>query len=303
MFENFSFETPWLLALILIFIGSSVYFKKEIPSYYIPHLHKILPSKKKKSYLQFSLKWIMIVFAILSLSTPILTEQVENIHQEGIDIVLSLDTSGSMGLEGFNENNSSQNRWQVVKEVVESFIKERKKDRIALVIFADSSAVASPLSYDNEAPLHTIEQISIGIIGKSTALIDSIVTSISLFKNSNNPSKIIILLSDGEDTASKTPLSMALKFANNHEIKIYTISIGQSNNNMLELIAEDSGAKSFSANNKEDLLDVYKSINTLETKKEETKIKVIRHLYAYFLSVSLLAGLLLSLLLRNSETF
>ncbi len=272
--------------------------------YYMPHFSQLLPHASTKQYLQNILKWVTLIFAIITLSTPVIDRGTKSIKEEGIDIVLSLDTSGSMSIIGLNEQNYEQNRWEVVTEVVKDFISTRENDRIGLVVFGDTTTVASPLSYDNKAQMHIIEETDIGIVGKSTALIDSIVTSITLLKKSKSRSKVIILLSDGDDTASQVPLSVALKLAKKYQIKIYTVSIGESNNNMLQLISNENGAKSFVATNKEDLDQVYKTINTLESSHtEQSKVKIVEHLYFYFLGVSLVSGLLLLLLVQKSEAF
>jgi len=304
MFNHFSFEHPYFLLLILLFIMASRYFKPVPTAYYMPHFSQTLIHSHKKEYLKSILKWIMLIFAVIALSTPVINKGTKSIKEDSIDIVLSLDTSGSMSTIGFNEQNFEQNRWEVVTEVVKDFIVARKNDRIGLVIFGDTTAVASPLSYDNEAQMNIIEQISIGVVGKSTALIDSIVTSIGLLKKSKSPSKVIILLSDGDDTASQVPLSIALKLAKKYQIKIYTVSIGESNNNMLQVISNENGAQSFMATNKEDLAQVYETINSLErSKTEHSKVKIVEHLYVYFLGLSLASALLLLLLVRKSEDF
>ena len=304
MFDNFSFEHPYFLLLILLFIMASRYFKPVPISYYMPHFYQLLTHSYKKKYLKSILKWSTLIFAIIALSTPIINKGTKTIKEDSIDIVLSLDTSGSMSIIGFNEKNYEQNRWEVVTEVVKDFISTRENDRIGLVIFGNTTAIASPLSYDNEAQMNIIEQISIGVVGKSTALIDSIVTSIGLLKKSKSPSKVIILLSDGDDTASQVPLSIALKLAKKYQIKIYTVSIGESNNNMLQVISNENGAQSFVATNKEDLAQVYETINSLErSNTEHRKVKIVEHLYFYFLGLSLTSALLLLLLVRKSEDF
>ncbi|WP_223897063.1 VWA domain-containing protein [Sulfurovum sp. TSL1] len=270
----------------------------------MPHFSQILPHASTKKYLKRILKWVILIFAIIALSTPVINRGTKSIKEEGIDIVLSLDTSGSMSLIGLNEQNYEQNRWEVVSEVVKDFISTRENDRIGLVVFGDTTTVASPLSYDSEAQMHIIEETDIGVVGKSTALIDSIVTSISLLKKSQSRSKVVILLSDGDDTASQVPLSVALKLAKKYQIKIYTVSIGESNNNMLQVISNENGAQSFVATNKEDLAQVYETINSLErSNTEHSKVKIVEHLYFYFLGVSLVSGLLLLLFVRKSEEF
>ena len=304
MFDHFSFEHPYLLLLLPLFIIASRYFKPIPAMYYMPHFSQILPHASTKKYLRSILKWVMLLFAVTALSTPVIHRGTKSIKEEGIDIVLSLDTSGSMSIIGLNEKHYEQNRWEVVSEVVKDFISTRKDDRIGLVVFGDTATVASPLSYDHKALMHIIEETDIGVVGKSTALIDSIVTSISLLKKSQSRSKVIILLSDGDDTASQVSLSVALKLAKKYQIKIYTVSIGESNNNMLQVISHENGAQSFAATNKEDLAQIYETINSLErSSREHSKVKIVEHLYFYFLGVSLVSGVLLLLLVRKSEEF
>ncbi len=226
---------------------------------------------------------------MISLASPTLIKQIPDDTQHSLDIVLSLDTSGSMSLNGFNEFDYNQSRWSVVQDVASDFIKKRTKDRIAMVIFGDTSAIVSPLSYDNTSPLSTLQNISIGLVGRSTALIDSLATATSLLQYSLNSSKLIILLSDGDDTASKLPLEIVLTLLQKHHIKVYTIAIGESNNNLLQLISSKTNAKSFIANNKKDLNEVYKEISLLEASTHKlSTIRVIEYLYCYPLFLLLL---------------
>jgi len=302
MMENYSFEYPYALLLIILFVVLSLLFKRRRDSYYIPNIIKTLPTTKKSSFINTLLKYSMLLTLLLSLASPILTKQLPDESKHTLDIVLSLDTSGSMSLNGFNELDYNQSRWSVVQDVASDLIEERLKDRIGLVIFGDTSAIASPLSYSSSSPLNSIQNISIGLIGRSTALIDSLATATSLLEHSLSSSKLIILLSDGDDTASKIPLEIVLKLLSKHHIKVYTISIGESNNNLLELISSQTQAKSFTATNKKDLSSVYKEISSLEaTTHNLSTIKVIEYLYFYPLSLTLLLALTLAYRTRKSE--
>lgn len=302
MMEKYSFEYPYALLLIVLFIGLSLFFKRKTNSYYIPNIITILPSTKKSTLLNTLLKYSMLITLLLSLASPILTKQVADKSLHTLDIVLSLDTSGSMSLNGFNELDYKQSRWSVVQDVASDFIKKRSKDRIGLVIFGDTSAIASPLSYNSSVPLNSIQNISIGLVGRSTALIDSLATATSLLEHSLSSSKLIILLSDGDDTASKIPLEIVLQLLSKHHIKVYTISIGESNNNLLELISSKTQAKSFTANNKKDLTAVYKEISSLEaTTHNLSTIEVVEYLYFYPLSLTLLFALTLAYRTRKRE--
>jgi len=300
--QEYSFEYPYVLLLIFIFIGISLVFKQKMASYYIPNIITNLAPTKTYSIPNTILKYSILCTLLISLASPILTKQMPDNTQHSLDIVLSLDTSGSMSLNGFNELDYNQSRWSVVQDVASDFIKERSKDRIGMVIFGDTSAVASPLSYDTASPLSSIQNISIGLVGRSTALIDSLATASSLLENSLSSSRLIILLSDGDDTASKIPLEIVLKILYKYHIKVYTIAIGESNNNLLELISTKTNAKSFTANNKKDLNEVYKEIGLLEKNTHKlSTIKVIKYLYFYPLCLSLLFALLLAYKSRKNE--
>ncbi|MDF1876733.1 VWA domain-containing protein [Sulfurimonas sp. SAG-AH-194-L11] len=300
--QSFSFEYPFVIVILFIFIGLDVLFRQKTPSYYMPNILTTVASTQDTLFSKTLLKYSILFFLLLSLASPILTKQLPNNSQHTLDIVLSLDTSGSMSLNGFNELDYNQSRWSVVQDVASDFIQKRSKDRIGLVVFGDTSAIASPLSYDNSAPQSSIQNISIGLVGRSTALIDSLATATTLLENSLSSSRVIILLSDGDDTASKIPLEVVLRLLDKHHIKVYTISIGESNNNLTELISVKTNAKSFTANNKEDLKEVYKEISLLEAKTHRrSSIQVIEYLYFYPLFITLMFALLLAYLSKEDE--
>ncbi|WP_457748617.1 VWA domain-containing protein [Sulfurimonas sp.] len=294
MLDSFHLLHPFVLLLFPLFVLSALMLKQAKESYYIPHFYELLPHMSKKYYLQEFLKWAMITSMIVALSDPVMNKTLKTRKSNSVDIVLALDTSGSMSTYGFNEKEYKQSRLDVVKNVVQNFIDARKKDRIGLVVFGTRAGVASPLSFDKEAQKNILKSIYIGVLGKSTALIDALVSSIGLLKNSKSKSKIIILLSDGEDSASKIPLLFALKLAKKYHIKIYTISIDKSYSDMMQVIASKNGAKNFEVLNKKDLLKVYETIDTLEKSEVQyNTLHVNKHIYFYFLFVSLLCALAL----------
>ncbi len=294
MLNSFHFTYPFFLLLLPLFVLSTLLFNQEKESFYMPHFLQLLLHVKKKHYAREILKWAMITCMTVALSDPVVVKKIKAVRSNAVDIVLALDTSGSMSTYGFNEKNYKQSRLDVVKEVVKSFIDMRKSDRIGLVIFGTTAAIASPLSFDKEAQKNIVGKIEVGVIGKSTALIDALVSSVTLLKNSKSKSKIIILLSDGEDSASKIPLAFALKLAKKYSIKIYTITIDKSYSNMMKVIASKNGAQNFEVQNKKDLLKVYKRIDRLQKSElEYNTLDVEEHIYFYFLLFSLLCAILL----------
>jgi len=300
--NHFSFEYPSVLFLIPVYLFIVSFFKVKQQSYYIPNIVAYLPGRKRKRDLKKILKHLTVITALVALSSPVERLQLTDSNKHALDIVLSLDTSGSMTLNGLNPQNYGQSRMDVVKEVVQDFIRERGKDTIGLVIFGDRSSVVLPLTFDKQVLQDTVSMIKSGIVGKSTALIDSIVQSVMLLKNGYSSSKLIILLSDGDDTASKVPLEIALKIAKKYGIRIYTVSIGESNNNLLHLIAGQSGAKSFIAREKSDLTRVYETITKLEaTTQNSNRTEVVKYYFRYVLLLSILFVTLFAFMCRRDE--
>jgi len=262
--------------------------KNKTATYYIPHLNIFNQSKKTNTALTTILKYITIISAIIALSSPYEKLQTLNIKKDGLDIVLSLDTSGSMRQIGLNEEDVEQNRWDVVRDIVEEFIPKRINDNIAIVVFGTSVMTASPLSFDKNAQAKIIKHLDIGVAGDKTALIDSIAGSINILKNSKAKSKIIIALTDGEDTASIIPLQVVINLIKKHNIKIYAIGIGESNKRVLNQLSQASQGKAFYANSKDNLELIYKEINKLEKSKiEQNKIIMKDYFYMYFLYISI----------------
>jgi len=300
----FSLSYPYALLLLPLFILLYTYKSKQHSSFYIPHTQWLKSKPLSKSNLDTFLLWGMLSFAIFALASPVSIKRIENVKSDALDIVLALDTSGSMSLYGFNPKAYKQTRLEVVKEVVSGFIDQRTSDRLGLVIFGTHSSIASPLSFDSHAQKQIVKGLHIGALGKSTALVDALVSSIKLLKESKSSSKIIILLSDGEDSSSVSPLNIALKLADKYHIKIYTILIDKTHSNMMQLIATANHTPRFKAKSKSDLEAVYTQIDTLEKSTlSYQSIEVPQPIYGYFLLLSLLCASALLWVRRDREVF
>jgi len=300
----FSLETPYFLLLLPLFILLYRYKTQRQNSFYMPHIQWLKHSPTPKRTLDAFLLWGMLSFAIIALANPVHTQRIDTVKNDALDIVLALDTSGSMSLYGFNPTDYNQTRLDVVKEVVSGFIDKRTSDRLGLVVFGTYASIASPLSFDTSAQKQIVKNLRIGALGKSTALIDALVSSIKLLKESKSNSKVIILLSDGEDSSSVAPLNIALKLATKYHIKIYTILIDKTQSNMMKLIAQDSHTPRFEAKSKADLEVVYTQIDSLEKSTLSYKsIAIPQPIYGYFLLLSLLAAFGLLWVRRDREVF
>ncbi|MGB3751458.1 MAG: VWA domain-containing protein [Arcobacteraceae bacterium] len=284
------FEYPYFFIIILVFMLCSKYCKAKVESYYMPHLEIFESSKNIQKTYSSALKWVAIICAVIALSSPIKELDVVQNKKDGIDMILSLDTSGSMRERGFNSENRDQNRWEVVQEIVNDFIVKRGNDNIGIVVFGSSVMTASPLSYDKKAQTKIIENLNIGIVGEQTALVNSIATAINILKQKETKSKVIIAMSDGEDTASTIPLSVVIKLAKKYNIKIYTISIGRANTYTLKQLSNANDGHSFVAATKDDLEEIYNTIDNLEKSEiEQNKIIVKEYYFFYPLLVSFLS--------------
>lgn len=300
MFNNISFEYPYFLLLILLFIICEFICKAKSPSYLIPHLHIFQQSNKKSILFTLVLKYIIIIFSIIALSSPIKINDSIILKNEGVNIILNLDTSFSMYEQDLDEN-YTKNRFEIVKEIVKDFITKRVNDNIGIVIFADSVLISSPLSFDKNSQKEMIDYLNIGMAGENAALIDSVASSVNILKNKEAKSNIIILLSDGEDNVSKIPLDVVIKLLNKYHIKIYSIGIGRFNTNILDLLAKESNGKSYFAYSRNDLIKIYEDINKLEKSQiEQNKIVLKDYLFFYPLFIAVLF-LIIFIYLKNKE--
>jgi len=237
-----------------------------------------------KSINRFSLTEFTVVLLIsLALASPVKTNVLKNSYKKGYNIVIDLDTSGSMG---------EFHKLDAAKAVSLDFAKKRKNDRLGLVVFGNIAYIASPLTYDKKTFKNILQRIYVSIAGGKTAVYDALFLSSKLFKNSSGE-KIIILLTDGIDNASVTPYDVVIKKLKKEHIRVYTIGLGpDSDINTLKKIASQTGGKFFIANSLADLKNIYKTINSLTKTKIKADVKITyTYYYQYVLALALLAML------------
>ena len=222
-----------------------------------------------------SLAGMCLVFA---LARPQYVEE-ENInHKEGIDIMLVVDTSGSMEQEDYELKGRSVSRMNVSKAVLSEFVQSRPNDRIGMVVFGEEAFTQIPLTLDHAGMVPFMEQVSIGMAGpQSTSIGSGIAIAVKRLKDLEAPSKVIIMLTDGQSNSGIDPLEAA-KAASGFGIKIYTIGIGGEargffglfaprvdlDEQSLQKIAELTGGSYFRASSTKTLRQVYDQIDKLE---------------------------------------
>lgn len=306
MFNGIYFEYPFFSYVILIFIVCAILCKYKKDSIYFVHIDNFFKDAASSSKIILFLKWLSVATMILSIMSPVKDKPYEADPKEGYEIALIVDASESMSTKGFDVNNENLSRFDVVKEIVSSFIKNRQSDNIGFVVFGEFAFIASPLTYDKEMLNSVLSRLHIGIAGRYTALNTSLAQSVNLLKMGKSKNKIAILLTDGYSTKEidKVPLDVSLEMIKKEGIKVYPIGIGfrgEYNAEVLDRVAKESGGETFEALNATELKEVYARIDELE----KSKIKNIsfvqkEYFYQFPLFVSFLS-LMFYVYLRNKR--
>jgi len=266
------------------------------------------------------LRCLAIFFLVLALARPQKGIRDTRITTEGIDIVLTVDVSGSMDYADFVLDGEKVSRLAAAKDVIARFIDERTSDRIGMVVFGSLAYTQCPLTSDYGVLLQLLEKVHVGMVDdKQTAIGSGIVTSLNRLRESETKSKIIILLTDGENNAGKINPPTAANMAKALDIKIYTIGIGPRKSYTLRVspfqtitinpldptglkeIAATTGGEYFAAWDTASLKRIFELINTMEkTTGEEVIYTEYNELFPYFIGVGLLI-LLIGVLLSNTR--
>ncbi len=323
------FEDPWLLIFFIVLPLMLLYWWKSPGRSQIRFSSLgVLKKLKKSSSLLFRnslivIRCIAVSLFILALARPQSGIKSTEITTEGVDIMLCLDTSGSMQALDFKDNGKRATRLRVVKKVVSEFIRGRENDRIGMVVFGEEAFTQCPLTLDYGVLLSLLDSVEIGMAGDSTAIGSSIAICVKRLKDLKSKSKVIILLTDGRNNSGAISPLTAAGIAKTYGIKIYTIGVGTEgeapflvdsffgkqyvyqkvdlDEGTLTGIAQATGGKYFRATNTRALKDIYNQIDKME--KTEVKIKEYmeyEELFIYFL-IPGLCLLLLELALANTR--
>ena len=289
----FSFEYPLAVLLLIPLLWCLYRCREKIVPRYFVHLHFFAPGKRLFR-LEWLLKVLTLVLLVAAASSPIAVDRLDPLNRTGIDIVLCLDGSGSMNASGFDEK-SRRSRFEIVQELAENFVMRRIEDNVGVVLYGDFAFIASPVTYEKEIVAEMIGYLTYGMAGQNTAIGEGIAMSLRALERSRAKTKIIILLTDGENNSGSISPKEAVAIAKEKGVKIYTIGIGKAGEydaTLLETIAKESGGKAFSAHSMEELEAVYESIDTLE----RSKIKSREYLKKEYYYAFALAGAFLLLL-------
>lgn len=299
---------PWLLLLLLVpqLINRLVpAYKERKSAVQVPFFQRLVeltgakPSKGAliQQRMQFqkiclNLAWLLVVVALARpefVGEPIVKQK------SGRDLMVAVDLSGSMQAKDFvNSDGQAVDRLVAVKSVLNEFVAQRRQDRLGLVVFGDAAFLQVPFTEDHEAWITLLDETEIGMAGMSTVLGDAIGLSIKLFENSDTENRVLIVLTDGNDTGSKVPPVEAAKVAEKYAVTIYTIAIGDPETSgeqaldidTLKRISEITGGGYYQALDRQQLQDIYQRITALEPELfESLSYRPRRSLHYYLIAI------------------
>lgn len=294
----FEFQLPWAFVLIILPLLTRAllpgYKKQEaalrvtnLPSWNSQHTRSAESAKRLSPWLLPTLAWLALVVA---LARPVWLGEPVRLPAEGRDLMLAVDISGSMDTADMELDNRPVNRLAVVKQVLNDFITQRDGDRLGLILFGSNAYLQAPLTFDRETVRTFMNEAQLGLAGKQTAIGDAIALAAKRMRENPSDSQVIVLLTDGENTAGSVEPARAAQLAAELGMKIYTIGLGAEsmqvpsffgsrtinpsrdlNESELQSIADLTSAKFFRARNTEELSQIYRLIDDLEPTEREKK--------------------------------
>lgn len=261
-----------------------------------------------------ALRWLALALLIVALAQPRFTRSETKITASGVDIVVAFDMSGSMVAEDFEVRGKRLNRLDMARLVLEQFIEKRPTDRIGLVVFATQAYVATPPTLDHDFLRQNLDRLQLNTIpANQTAIGSALSTAVNRLREVKSKSKLVILMTDGQNNAGKIAPLTAAEAAQALDVKVYTIGVGTHgeapvpaydmfgrrrgyqmvpvdiDEDTLMKIAERTGGKYYRADNAERFQQIYAEIDKLEkTEAEVKKYSQHRELFGWLVATGLL---------------
>jgi len=259
----------------------------------------------QSSFIKLILLWLIWLSLLLAAARPTWIGEPITLPQERRDLMLAVDISGSMKRRDMRVNGRDLPRISAVKLVVGDFIKQRTSDRIGLILFGEQGYLQTPLTFDSNTVKQQLEEAQLGFAGNATAIGDAIGLAIKRLRGRPAESRVLILLTDGANSAGSDPLQSA-GIAAEAEIRIHTVGVGADSTDFfgrsrgteldeasLQSIADKTGGQYFRARNPQQLQQIYAEIDRLEPVADEQTFRPTRSLLHWPLGVSLILTLLL----------
>ena len=322
--DSVYFEYPGILYLELVLVPLLALYlwrewKKRRPSLTVattlPFAAQRWSIKQVLRHLPFALRVIAVAALIVAMARPRSSSTFQQVDTEGIDIVLAMDISTSMLARDF-----APDRIGAAKDIAIQFIAERPSDRIGLVVFAGESFTQSPLTTDRATLINLMKEVECGLIEDGTAIGNGLATAVSRLKDSQAPSRVVILLTDGVNNRGEITPQMASEIAQTYGVRVYTIGVGKQgkapypvmtpfgvqvqnidveiDEDLLQQIADQTGGTYFRATDNAKLKEIYAEINEMEKSRTTVdSFPIYEELFMRFAWIAL-AALFLEVVLR-----
>lgn len=317
------FEFAWLWALLALPLPLLIRLlprrqKTQTAALRVPRVDNDLPGVKSATgngparLILATVVWLCLVLA--SARPQWLGEPI-NIPAKGRDLMVAVDLSGSMKVEDMVVNGQQVDRLRMIKYVLADFIQRRVGDRIGLILFADTAYQQAPLTYDRETVAQLLNETVIGLVGDQTAIGDAIGLAVKRFEARQESNRILILLTDGQNTAGNISPEQANELAVANDVTIYPIGVGADqmlvqsffgnrrvnpsadlDEDMLTELAQSTGGQYFRAKDTQSLEAIYARLDELEPiARESRQMRPQTALFHYPLALALLLSVLLCL--------
>lgn len=284
------FDYPWLLLLLpLPWLGYRYLpeYREARSAVRVPFFNAIShavgqtpqTAGTRQNRLQLLLNLLVWALLVVAIARPVWVEPPIERQQPVRDLMLAIDISQSMQTADFTDANGQKiDRLSAVKQVVQDFIQRRKDDRIGLIVFGSGAYPQAPLTLDHASVALLLDDTGIGMAGPNTAIGDAIGLSLKLLDQAHEQEKVLILLTDGNDTSSAIPVSRAAAMAAAKGVVIHTIGIGdpsaegeaQVNLTALQSIAKTTGGQYFRAEDRDSLNQVYATLDRITAHQVKT---------------------------------
>lgn len=316
---------PWIVRRVLSSVDAESEQQTKIIALRVPFFNRVSDfavstggMSPQKTKWPLILTWI---FCVCATARPVWYDNAQPLPQNARNIVLALDTSGSMAEEDFDVNGQAVTRLDLVKNVVNDFVKKRTGDELSLVIFGSEAYTYTPLTYDLKTVQLLLNEVNIGMAGDLTAIGDALAISVANVAKLPADSRIVILLSDGYANAGVVQVDEAIQMAKKTGVKVYTIGVASApkqvrdflgfqqvvnpgadlDEKTLSRIASDTGGQYFRATTTAELQAIYKLIDSLEKSEHDGQTFRPRKELFYFPLASAVFCLLIAWYKRRSR--
>ena len=230
----------------------------------------MIPDRRRSQRILVVLMWLALVVAV---AKPQWVGDPVELQKAGRDLMIAVDLSGSMETQDFTNKNGDQvDRLVAVKSVLKRLADERPGDRLGLIVFGNQAFLQSPFTEDHKTWSTLLDETRIRMAGPSTALGDAVGLAIKLFRDADTENRVLLVLTDGNDTGSMVPPIDAARVAASEQIRIYPIAVGDPSavgeeaidKDTLSRMADVTGGQAFEALDREQLDDIFQLLDTLE---------------------------------------